>query len=416
MIQTFIVISVAAALISAKADDPVFLRRRLAPIDACSEQSGCLSVEGDGDDDVCDADGKRTVCITWNNIGGSCVKDTSDTISHACPVIDGVLNDAQNVKTEGWNSDNQICVTVSGGEDAVFGVKDGGGCSGAGDYTVASGITGTCSGPLTACTGGNTKECAWTFPTSECSSSKDDDADGGDDEDDGDTGGRTCFSSEDKVQLETGDLILFKNIKIGDSILSANREGEFSYSKVVFLPHGINNVTTTFVEIKTNTDRLIKMTRRHLLPLCNGELIVAQDVKTGSCLRTVDGDELVTTTNEVVVNGVYTAVTNNEFLVVNGFIASPFASPDGAKHGLFNKTDVDSWCSSNNWLVSEHLQHQKSNRDINAPVEATHPSQDCEVLLEKLFNVFKDQPIGWGRHGWGYRGWKNPSSRPQHKA
>lgn len=411
MVKYMVIALIAVASSTAAAEKSVetFLRRRLSPIAGCSAQSECLQISGDGLNggyDTCDADGKRTVCISWNNDGGTCVKDTSDSVSHACPVVDGVLNDDLNVKTENWGSGSQICVTVTGGEVAVFGVKDGSGCSDSGDYTVASGDTGTCSGPLTACQGGNKKECSWSFPTTVCDSSDDDTA-GDDDGGGGGGGGQTCFSSEDMVQVENGDMKHFKDVKVGDSILSANRDGEISYSKVLFLPHGENDTPTTFVEIKTESGRMIKMTRRHLLPLCSGELVVAQNLKHGSCLKTVGGDELVTTTTETVINGVYTAIAENEFLVVNGFVASPFASSDGAKHAIFNQTDVDSWCSSNNWLVYESLHHH-----LGSDIESA-PSQDCETMLEMMFSNFKDEPIGWGQNGWGYKGWKNPSSRSQ---
>ena len=45
-----------------------------------------------------------------------------------------------------------------------------------------------------------------------------------------------------------------------------------------------------------------------------------------SCLRTVDGEELVTSATPARANGLYTAVAaSGEFLVVDGIVASPFA-------------------------------------------------------------------------------------------
>ena len=52
----------------------------------------------------------------------------------------------------------------------------------------------------------------------------------------------------------------------------------------------------------------------------------ASMVPGASCLRTVDGEELVTAATPARANGLYTAVAaSGEFLVVDGIVASPFA-------------------------------------------------------------------------------------------
>jgi hypothetical protein len=454
-----------------------FVSTDAASIASCSDQSECLSISGD--DDACDGEGKRTVCMKWNNEGGSCGKDVSDSVSHACPVVDGVLNDDSNVKTEDWASDSQICVTVVGGENAVFGVKDGSKCSDEGDYSIFSGETGTCSGPLKACEGGNKKECSWSFPTSACSSGDDtaptDDAGSGDDSsscvddyascanyaaigycpsyfcptcsyagycdltcdycDEGDDGagddaggddggagtnddaggddggsgtngggGHTCFSGDDKVQLESGDMKHFRDVKVGDSILSANRDGVTSYSNVIFLPHGENDQRANFVEINTVSGKVIKMTRGHLIPLCSGDLKTAAAIEKGACLRTIHGEDEVLNATDVILNGVYTAVTENEFVVVNGIIASPFAASSGLVHAYYNRTDMENWCESNDWLAFESIRHPHVKQMVK-------PSDDCLTMLNEMFENFKDEPIGWGKDGFGYRNnWLNPAT------
>eukprot|EP01083_Nonionella_stella_P117338 349544_1 len=72
---------------------------------------------------------------------------------------------------------------------------------------------------------------------------------------------RTCFSGEDTVTLESGEIKPFSELQIGDSVLSSNREGEISYSPVVFLPHGENDKKSKFVKIILENDKEIKMTR-----------------------------------------------------------------------------------------------------------------------------------------------------------
>lgn len=62
-----------------------------------------------------------------------------------------------------------------------------------------------------------------------------DDAENAADDDDGDA---SCFSGDDLVTLETGDAIRLSEVRIGDRILSASKDGVSSFSDVVFLPHG----------------------------------------------------------------------------------------------------------------------------------------------------------------------------------
>jgi len=223
-------------------------------------------------------------------------------------------------------------------------------------------------------------------------------------------GGRTCFSSDDKVTLESGKMIPFRSLQIGDSILSANRDGDISYSNVVFLPHGENDQRATFVEIKTKKmKKSLKMTRAHLIPLCSGSLSIAANLKVGSCIRTIDGDDEIMSTNSIKMNGVYTAVTENEFLVVNGIIASPFASSGALVHAFFNITDIEDWCASNDWLAFENAKHAHSTPSSSTTLK--EPSIDCLTMLNKMFENYKDEPVGWGVDGFGYRRhWSNPAS------
>jgi len=237
-------------------------------------------------------------------------------------------------------------------------------------------------------------------------------------------GTRTCFSGHDTVQMEgSGDRVLFKDLSVGDRIRSANRDGVVSYSSVVFLPHGENDIPTTFLEVITESSKKIKMTRGHLIQLCNGDLVSAHELSKDkgtkkkknnmNCIRSVDGDESIKSIRQVHSQGVYTAVTENEFLVVNDIIASPFASSSGLVHAFFNLTDMEDWCSSNNWLVYERLRHpQLINvlREQKQKEDLVSPSSDCLSMLTDMFEKYKDEPVGWGEDGWGYRGWSNPSS------
>ncbi len=104
--------------------------------------------------------------------------------------------------------------------------------------------------------------------------------------------------------------------------------------------------------IVTSGGKSVEMTPNHLLLDCEGALVTARSLKTGDCVMTEDGhDTVVETARGVVRNGVYTAVTETEFLVVDGVVASPFALAHGIAHSLFDREDVNEWCKDNSNLV-----------------------------------------------------------------
>jgi len=152
---------------------------------------------------------------------------------------------------------------------------------------------------------------------------------GGDDDDD------VCFSADSTVQLESGATKTMAELKVGDKILSSDAAGKLSYSEVAFLPHGPNTKRADFVAVTTEFGKVVKATPTHLLKGCDGSLVQA---KSASCLRTVDGDEAVASIKTFESRGVYSAVTlDNEYLVVDAVVASPFAMAHGfvnAYYGL----------------------------------------------------------------------------------
>jgi hypothetical protein len=135
------------------------------------------------------------------------------------------------------------------------------------------------------------------------------------------------------VILESGIVKAIAEVQIGDRVLAADSTG-----KTLFVPHGANKDTALFAHISTVNGRDVKMTLNHILPAgaCNSSsslpLVYASDVSVGDCIQTVSGKEMVSMVEHVQSEGVYTIVTKEEFIVVNGIIASPF----GANHMMAN--------------------------------------------------------------------------------
>ena len=143
--------------------------------------------------------------------------------------------------------------------------------------------------------------------------------------------GGGCFAGSETVRLESGEDRQISLIMPGDRILAADALGRTSFSEVVFMPHEANSDTAMFVHIITSSGRDIKMTKCHVLPAgaCGSSSPLALNhaslVVVDNCVMTVAGKERVSSVETILAEGLYTIVTKEEFVVVNGIIASPFA-------------------------------------------------------------------------------------------
>lgn len=166
-----------------------------------------------------------------------------------------------------------------------------------------------------------------------------------------------CFSGSETVEHESKGVISIQDIHIGDRILSADITGRFTkFSPVIAIPHKKNDMKAMFHEITTSSGAHIRMSPQHLLPVgpChttrgsdggdnagggddetivdnnstrNGyPLIYAVNAKIGDCVYNSKGEQEPIVGNDVVHGvGIYSVVTNEQLIVVNGIVASPFA-------------------------------------------------------------------------------------------
>lgn len=146
----------------------------------------------------------------------------------------------------------------------------------------------------------------------------------------------SCFAGTETVSLESGETKAISEVAAGDRLLAATTAGKIVFSEVVFVPHGANKEKALFVHVSTEAGHDIKMTQNHVLPAgkCGTifPLIYAAEISVNDCILTVSGEERVVSVQSVRGEGVYTIVTYEEFIVVNGIIASSF----GANHMMAN--------------------------------------------------------------------------------
>jgi Hint module len=145
------------------------------------------------------------------------------------------------------------------------------------------------------------------------------------------TAKKSCFAGTETVSLESGETKLISEVRVGDRVLAADASRRTLFSEVVFIPHEANTDKATFTKITTSQGRDIRMTGSHILPAGNCRSpstlynVYASSVIVGECIMTVSGMEKVTAVATVRGQGLYTIVTKEEYVVVNGVIASPFA-------------------------------------------------------------------------------------------
>jgi hypothetical protein len=150
----------------------------------------------------------------------------------------------------------------------------------------------------------------------------------------------SCFAGSESVMLADGSTKAISEVVVGDSILSADANGNAKFSNVIAVPHDRNNELATFTQISTAAGD-IKMTSEHLVMVdeaCNGSnaLKTASSVEAGMCLVSTSGSQSVESVKTVQGHGIYSVVTEEEFVVVNGFVASPFAVNHAVANAYYN--------------------------------------------------------------------------------
>ena len=150
-----------------------------------------------------------------------------------------------------------------------------------------------------------------------------------------------CFSGFETLTLESGALVTMDKVQIGDKVMMSSEDGKTFFSPVIVIPHPLNFDDALFVRIITNSNRDIKTTTNHLIMSgkCGGKhsLKESGSLKVGDCVATINGDEVITTHTTLHGRGIYTVVTaSDQNLVVNGIIASPFASNHLVANSFYN--------------------------------------------------------------------------------
>jgi hypothetical protein len=138
----------------------------------------------------------------------------------------------------------------------------------------------------------------------------------------------TCFSADSILYLENGETKQIQNAKLGDKILSYNlKKNEYKFSPIIAIPHEKNSQVAEFIQINNS----IKITKTHLLPVLKKsanifELINAYKIDIGDIIISKSGNEIVESLTNIELEGIYSVVTQEEYIVVDNIVASPYAA------------------------------------------------------------------------------------------
>jgi hypothetical protein len=164
----------------------------------------------------------------------------------------------------------------------------------------------------------------------------------------------SCFHGDGTVLLESGSTKRLSELILGERIKTSDGQGGFSFNPVLTLPHANNTEPAAFLTLTTETGKKVDMTSDHFIPKCNLQQVTAGELVVGDCLLTVDGKETLIDISSTAKTGVFTAITQDKFIVVDGVVASPFS-----KDSDITKPELD---YDKYRLELEHIRNRKLSR------------------------------------------------------
>mmetsp|Transcript_16717 Transcript_16717/g.25255 ORF Transcript_16717/g.25255 Transcript_16717/m.25255 type:complete len:336 (+) Transcript_16717:83-1090(+) len=136
-----------------------------------------------------------------------------------------------------------------------------------------------------------------------------------------------CFSSATKAELENGDTVPMKDLRIGDRVMVSNGKYEPIYTFGHF-DESVNNAD--FIQIRTSTSSGLEMTPDHLIFKEGNEVVPASNLVLGDKLMMGSGlTEEVVSIKKTKRLGIFAPFTPSGMIVTNGVQSSCFATVQG---------------------------------------------------------------------------------------
>ena len=175
--------------------------------------------------------------------------------------------------------------------------------------------------------------------------------------------GLGCFAPDATAAVENIGWVPMKDLQVGDKVLTSSGR----YQPIYSMFHSSATKETPYLQIHTSksenaTDmRPLELTANHMLQVAGyGNAIPAWQVKVGDFIYVMDNDEIqkslpmstiqqqsfrparVNEIQKVIRNGLYNPLTPDGTIVVEGIVASAYASPLGTEHVQLFRRDSHS--------------------------------------------------------------------------
>ncbi|KAF0298165.1 Tiggy-winkle hedgehog protein [Amphibalanus amphitrite] len=148
----------------------------------------------------------------------------------------------------------------------------------------------------------------------------------------------SCFPGSATVLKESGEVTPMTSLRVDDRVLAASRSGELTFSPVVTWLDKRSNDTTQYLEVSTETGHRLRLSPNHVLLVNEQQELVsrfASDICPGDLLKVADSDSdsesswsPVTDVRPLVDTGAFVPLTAEGTIVVDGVLASCYASFD----------------------------------------------------------------------------------------
>jgi hypothetical protein len=130
-----------------------------------------------------------------------------------------------------------------------------------------------------------------------------------------------CFPGDSTVQVEGGDFVAIKDLKLGDRVKVSENKFEPVYS----FAHKNSNMVTSYLQLRIASGSRLTISPEHLLFVHGHGAVPASHVKTGDQVYTGDNVlDAVVSVKSVIKKGVYAPFTPSGELIVNNVLVSSF--------------------------------------------------------------------------------------------
>ena len=145
-------------------------------------------------------------------------------------------------------------------------------------------------------------------------------------------GSVSCFPKSSKIETIDKGIINISDLEYGDYVKSYDlSKNEWIYSKFIFYLHKDDNIKAEYISIKTSTNKLLKLSKYHLIAINNSnniEFIYANDLKLNDILIIDNNNEInyIININIIIEYGAYAPLLQSGTISVNNILASCYAN------------------------------------------------------------------------------------------